>query len=154
MLVSSEAAINSAVWHYIVCTAKLLCFICYNFSGMLFRFALSAMLYPQCFICYALSAMLYPLCFIHNALSAMLYPLCLGKVLSAKIEKQSTKSNSTPSPSYSSSFSSPQDKDYQSFCPQTQYARGFSANNQNQKYHHSVKDTNRFKVSNTNQKNW
>ena len=43
----------------------MLCFICY---------ALSDMLYLLCFKCFALSAMLYLLCFIAYALSAILYP--------------------------------------------------------------------------------
>ena len=89
MHVSSEAAMNSAVWNCIMCMVKvftgsqtaLLKFFRYTLSAMLYllcciRYTLSAMLYPLCFICYALSAMLYLLCFICYALSAMLYLLC------------------------------------------------------------------------------
>ena len=62
VLMTSEAAMNSAVWHCIVC----ICFICYG---------LSPMVYLLCFICYTLSAKPHMLWFICYALSDMLWLL-------------------------------------------------------------------------------
>ena len=63
VLVSSEAAMDSAVWH---CTGSQI--------ALLKCYALYAILYKLCSICYALSAMLYTLCFIHYAFSDFLMP--------------------------------------------------------------------------------
>ena len=60
--------------------------------------------------------------------------------------------NPDPLPSSSSAFpsSSHTDDEYHSFCPQTQYING---KNNNQRYHRSVKDSNRFSVFNSNHLN-
>ena len=77
----------------------------------------------------------------------------LKKALSTKTEKRPSSPSSPPSPPTpppTASTASAQDNEFHSFCPQAQYTK---CQTNYQQYHTSVKDSNRFRVFNTNQGN-